>query len=574
MSGEDVPDRVASKSPDGDGSVTLVGTAHVSSKSAERVEETISEERPDIVAVELDKTRYRQFKGETPEDIDPKDLLGGGTVFQFIAYWILSYVQNRMGSRFGVEPGADMRAAIETAESFGIDVALVDRDIQTTIQRFWSRLTFTEKLKLVGGLAIGAAKPTSIGITLGVTIGLFVGVIAGVIVAPVFGYGSIFALGLGSTAVVNIIGGAVLGALGGLIVALTFAPSVGLIQRAVAGVGIGVAAGVYLAASGTALPLVGTIDFATTGERILRAVVGGTIGVLGGTLLGIALGFLFRTDVEQEELTEDRLEELTDTDVVTAMIEEFRQFSPGGAEALIDERDAFIAHKLLGLREAGYDVVAVVGAGHRAGIESYLQDPDSLPPLDSITGTESGSRFSFFKLFGYVVMIGFLLFFFLLAMAGVQNTLLLQIFLAWFAFNGIFAFTAARLAGAKLPSALVGGSVAWLTSINPLLAPGWFAGYVELRYRPVNIADIGRLNELLEDQDRPIGDVLRDMYDVPLFRLITVVALTNVGSFIATILFPIVVLSFFFEGVSGVSEIGDMMVEGAQNSIRMIGDLL
>ncbi|TQR22045.1 hypothetical protein C9J85_02285 [Haloferax sp. wsp5] len=37
--------------------------------------------------------------------------------------------------------------------------------------------------------------------------------------------------------------------------------------------------------------------------------------------------------------------ELTDGDVVSAMMEEFRRFSPGGAEALIDERDAYIAHR-------------------------------------------------------------------------------------------------------------------------------------------------------------------------------------------------------------------------------------
>lgn len=63
-------------------------------------------------------------------------------------------------------------------------------------------------------------------------------------------------------------------------------------------------------------------------------------------------------------------------------------------------------------------------------------------------------------------MLGFFGFFFLLIMAGVQNTFLLQLFLAWFLFNGIFAFTLARLAGARWTSAGVGGLVAWLTSIN------------------------------------------------------------------------------------------------------------
>ena len=41
-----------------DGSVRVVGTAHVSAESVERVEEVVEEEQPDTVAVELDESRY------------------------------------------------------------------------------------------------------------------------------------------------------------------------------------------------------------------------------------------------------------------------------------------------------------------------------------------------------------------------------------------------------------------------------------------------------------------------------------------------------------------------------------
>src|SRR6056297_3155917 len=258
---------------DGEGSVRVVGTAHVSADSVEEVRETIDEERPDVVAVELDEGRYRQMQGEVAQDLEPSDLLEGNTVFQFIAYWMLSYVQAQMGERFDIEPGADMQAAIESAQAVGSEVALVDRDIQTTIQRFWARMSFTEKLRMVWELCLAMA-------------------------------------GIGSA--------------------------------------------------------------------------------------------------EEEEFD---VEELTDGDVVSAMMEEFRQFSPGGAEALIDERDAFIAHRLVALRKAGHDVVAIVGAGHRAGIEEYLEHPERLPPMEDLVGTESGSRFSPFKLFGYLMAVGFLAFF-------------------------------------------------------------------------------------------------------------------------------------------------------------------
>ncbi|UPV74070.1 TraB/GumN family protein [Halorussus limi] len=418
---------------DGEGSVRVLGTAHVSADSVEEVRETIDEERPDVVAVELDEGRYRQMKGEVAQDLEPSDLLEGNTVFQFIAYWMLSYVQAQMGDRFDIEPGADMQAAIEAAEAVGSEVALVDRDIQMTIQRFWARMSVFEKLRMVWELCLAM-------------------------------------------------------------------------------VGIG----------------------------------------------------------EPEEDEEFDVADLTDGDVVTAMMEEFRQFSPGGAEALIDERDAFIAHRLVALRKAGHDVLAVVGAGHRAGIEEYLDHPERLPPMEELVGTESGSRFSLFKLFGYLMTVGFLAFFFLLFMAGVRDTFLLKVFGAWFLFNGIFAFGLAKLAGARWTSAGVGGAVAWLTSVNPLLAPGWFAGYVELKYTSVNVGDIAKLNDILSDEESPLRDILGRMLDVPLFRLIAIVAMTNVGSMIASFAFPFVVLPLLGSEVGGVAQITDWMIEGARNSADII----
>ena len=415
-----------------EGRIRLVGTAHVSAESVEEVERVVAEERPDVVAVELDEARYRQLKGEAPDDIDPADLLRGNTVFQFLAYWLLSYVQARLGERFDIEPGADMKAAVDVAEGLGLGVALVDREIQTTIQRFWTRLTFLEKLRLIWELTL-----------------------------------------------------------------------------AMAGLGVG----------------------------------------------------------EEEEFD---VEDLTDGDVVTAMLEEFRRFSPGGAEALIDERDAFIASKLLALRAQGHHVVAVVGAGHVEGIESYLAHPERLPDIEAISEKSAGRRFSVLKVGSYLFMLGFFAFFGLLALAGVSRPFLIELFVAWFLFNGVFAFGLAKLAGARWSSATAGGLVAWLTSINPLLAPGWFAGYVELRHASVSVADIGTLNEILNDQESPIRSILSRMLDVPLFRLIVIVAATNVGSIVASALFFVVVVPWMSTEVGGVEGVMALLFEGARQGVDIL----
>ena len=553
----------------GEGSVRVVGTAHVSEASVREVEETVAEERPDIVAVELDEGRYRQMKGETPDDLDPGDLLRGNTVFQFLAYWMLSYVQTRMGERFDIEPGAELLAAVDTAEDLGISVALVDRDIQTTIQRFWARLSVMEKLRMVGALAFGVTDPRVAGVTFGLVVGLLLGPAIGLFGDAVGITGAVLTrVGIGALA------GAVAGYLGYRAASLLLgggadadAPS----DTTTLGVGavVAVAVGGAVVATGAGVDTVAGVLPGT----LVRVAGSLALGLLAGLVVGgvaalaiDALGVAPATDADDLEGFDP--DELTDTDVVTAMMEEFREFSPGGAEALIDERDAYIAHQLVGLREEGYDVVAVVGAGHRAGIESYLRAPGTLPPMESLVGTAKSGGVPWGKVAAFGISAAFIAFFVLLAMAGVRNEQLLTLFAAWFLINGVFAAGLAKLAGARWRSAGVGGAVAWMTSVNPLLAPGWFTGYAELRHTRVNVGDVSRLNELLSDETRPIRAIVGDMLDVPLFRLIMIVAMTNIGSLIASLLFAAYVVPAFAGSID--ASITDLMIQGARESARIL----
>ncbi|QLG62314.1 TraB/GumN family protein [Halorarum salinum] len=551
----------------GEGSVRIVGTAHVSAESVEEVEAVVDEERPDVVAVELDEGRYRQMKGETPDDLDPGDLLQGNTVFQFLAYWMLSYVQNRLGDRFDVEPGADMLAAVETAERLGLDVALVDRDIQTTIQRFWARMSLVEKARMVGALAFGVTDPRIAGVAFGLLVGVLLG--------PVFGlFGG--ALGLTDALLARVTTGAWAGVVAAMLANFLAAEfelrSVpGVFASLAVGALVGVAAFLTGAGVDAVTGLLSPFVVGAMGSIVLGLLVGFGVGLLAAVVMSVTgVGLAAEEDLDDFEGFDPA--ELTDADVVTAMMEEFRQFSPGGAAALIDERDAYIAHRLVRLRESGFSVVAIVGAGHREGIERYLESPGTLPPMESLTGTAEPGGVPWGKVVGYGVSVAFLAFFLLLAMAGVRNERLLTLFGAWFLINGAFAAGLAKAAGARWSSASVGGLVAWMTSINPLLAPGWFTGYMELRHLTVNVADIGRLNDLLSDETRPLGEVIADMFDVPLFRLIMIVAATNVGSIVASALFALYVVPQFF-GAADVN-VTQLMLEGARESARVVWGVL
>ncbi len=258
-----------------EGSVTVVGTAHVSSRSVEEVEATIERERPDVVAVELDEGRYRRLNGEAPDDLDAGDLLRGNTVFQFLAYWILSYVQTQLGDRFDIEPGADMNAAVETAEGLGIDIALVDRNIQTTIQRFWARMTVTEKLRMVGGLAFGATDPRVVGITAGVFIGLVAGPLIGL-----FG-GSI---GITTGMLTSVTAGVAAAILTGVLVDQVGKAALSPDGRLYAAAALGPLTGLFVALSGVADGAVA----ATVGDLTVRAVGSLGIGLTAGLSIGLA----------------------------------------------------------------------------------------------------------------------------------------------------------------------------------------------------------------------------------------------------------------------------------------------
>ena len=129
--------------------ITLVGTAHVSKDSVREVQETIARVKPAVVAVELDENRRKALVDKKGFEETPiTDLLKGGRGSFILAQTLLASYQRRMGAKEGVEPGAEMLAALQSAEAHGTKVALVDRDIGVTLRRAYGLMTFREKMRL------------------------------------------------------------------------------------------------------------------------------------------------------------------------------------------------------------------------------------------------------------------------------------------------------------------------------------------------------------------------------------------------------------------------------------------
>ena len=134
------------------GEIRIIGTAHVSQKSVDEVIEAIGDWNPDVVAIELDQGRYNGLR-QQQQNPDIEEILHAKNFNQLLIQWVLAYIQRKIGMDVGVEPGAEMKAAIAETEERGIELALIDRDIRITLHRFWASMSIIEKIKMFYALA-------------------------------------------------------------------------------------------------------------------------------------------------------------------------------------------------------------------------------------------------------------------------------------------------------------------------------------------------------------------------------------------------------------------------------------
>ena len=131
----------------------LLGTAHVSRASVEAVKALIDREPFDAIAVELCESRARGIRD--PEAFAKMDLFQvirtgkAGMVFASLA---LSSFQQRIAEQYGIEPGAEMKAAMREADTRGLPLWLVDREIGTTLNHAYRGVRFRDRLGIIGGL--------------------------------------------------------------------------------------------------------------------------------------------------------------------------------------------------------------------------------------------------------------------------------------------------------------------------------------------------------------------------------------------------------------------------------------
>ena len=364
----------------------IIGTAHVSEESVNEVKDAIYEHHPDVVAIELDRGRYTKLKEEMmgierDDTISVTKIIKENKVSLFFTTTLLSYFQSKIGADLDVAPGSEMIGAIEASEDLGIPIALIDRDINITLQRALNKMGFIEKAKFIFSL-----------------------------IASVFG-----------------------------------------------------------------------LD-------------------------------------DEEEID---IEELKNPENLDDLMEMFKDEAPSVHEVLVHERDAYLAGSIMKIPQD--HVIAVVGAGHKPGIEKYLDNPETLPDLRELQVIEDKKGIPWAKILLALIPILFVVIFFLAYFSGINITWNIYDFII---ISMIMGFIGSILSGSKPISAIVGGLVAPLTIIHPLLAAGWFSGLCEAKFRKVRQSDVKNLAHI---------ESFKDLWNNNIFRILLVVIGTNLGVSIATL---------------------------------------
>ncbi|MCM3707266.1 MULTISPECIES: TraB/GumN family protein [Cytobacillus] len=263
--------------------------------------------------------------------------------------------------------------------------------------------------------------------------------------------------------------------------------------------------------------------------QITFARIWGNLGLKGKSLL---LSQVIASIFSKDTITEEELEKMKNQDTINAILNEFTDSFPRLKKPLIDERDQYLAQKI---KDApGEKIVAVLGAAHVPGIKEEIKKEQDMAKLN-----ERPPKSNVPKIIGWSIPV------FILAIiaytfianpsAGLAQTI------SWIIWNGSLSALGAAIAMGHPLTILTAFVAAPITSLNPLLAAGWFAGLTQAYMRRPNVRDFETLT----------GDVfsVKGFWRNKVSRILLIVVLSNLGSSLGTFIGGADVIRLFFENL-------------------------
>lgn len=235
---------------------------------------------------------------------------------------------------------------------------------------------------------------------------------------------------------------------------------------------------------------------------------------------GYLLTTLFASLFDTTEISEEKLAELKQKDVLSELMGEMSEILPNVKKVLIDERDIYLSEMIKAT--PGEHIVAVVGAGHVTGVQKQFAIDNSglLAAITTIPPISKG-----WKIAGWFLP---------LLIIGSIITIALQKgsadaganLLYWILANSIPSAIGGMLALAH-PLTILGAFVAApITSLTPVIGAGYVAAFIQVMMAPPLVKEF-------ETVGIDLGSV-SGWWRNKLLRVFLVFLLTGLGSSLGT----------------------------------------
>lgn len=220
---------------------------------------------------------------------------------------------------------------------------------------------------------------------------------------------------------------------------------------------------------------------------------------------------------EGEDVKESDLEDLMQGDMLESVLQDIQETFPKIGHILIHERDQHLAHKIK--HAPGGKVVAVLGAAHIPGILEELHKTIDLEALCTVPPAKKTA-----KIIGWsipILIVGLLVYSFTFGMqAGLEQIG------SWILWNSSLSALFTLLVLGHPLSILTSFLIAPISSLNPLLAVGWFSGLVQATIQKPTVQDLHRVQEDILS--------LRGLLHNKVLKVLLVVLAANLGSTLGT----------------------------------------
>jgi len=238
---------------------------------------------------------------------------------------------------------------------------------------------------------------------------------------------------------------------------------------------------------------------------------------------------IFISSDDDAEITDEDLQELLKSDILEGLLTDMRKQFPKIGDILISERDQHLAAKI---KEApGNKVLAVLGGAHVPGVKEEIFRTQDLKRITTVPAKKP-----YAKIFGWILSAAIIS---LIVYGFTTNTQTgLRQLSSWVLWNGGLSALFVSLAFAHPLSILTALVAAPITSLNPMLACGWFAGLVQATVKKPAVQDVLNVQKDIAN--------IKGFYRNKFLKALMVVILGNIGSSLGTYIAGIDIIKNLF----------------------------